>query len=175
MRRRDLPLDFVPPAIRVANPSCGQIAARKAVSGDRLKLEELYRIENRTVVRVTYRDTDQMGHAYYANHLVWFEIGRTEFVRQLGRSYREIESEGVFLPVVSVQVGYRAPARYDDLLEVRTRVVKLSHVGIAFDYRIVRIEPNDGAVIAEGSSRHAFVDRDGKVLKNGFAILGVER
>jgi acyl-CoA thioester hydrolase len=140
-----------------------------------LKLDDLYQIESRTTVRVTYRDTDQMGHVYYANHLVWFEIGRTEMVRQMGRPYREIEADGVFLPVVSVEIAYRAPAHYDDRLEIQTRVTKLSHVGMAFAYRIVRLEPDDGAVIAEGSSRHAFVDGDGKVLKNGFEILGIER
>jgi len=141
-----------------------------------MRIEDLYGRENRTTVRVTYRDTDQMGYVYYANHLVWFEIGRTEFVRDLGKPYREMETDGVFLPVVSVQLSYRNPARYDDLVEIRTRVTKLSHVGIHFAYRIVRREPDGGDVlIAEGSTRHAFVDRDGKVLKNGFEILGIER
>lgn len=140
-----------------------------------MRLENLYGLENRTTVRVTYRDTDQMGNVYYANHLVWFEIGRTELVRQIGKVYREIEASGVFLPAVSVQINYRAPARYDDLLEIRTRVTKMSHVGIAFEYRIVRREPPDEALIAEGSSRHAFVDRNGKIVKNGLEILGIKR
>lgn len=140
-----------------------------------MRIEDLYRLESETTVRVTYRDTDQMGAVYYANHLVWFEIGRTELVRQIGQAYRDIETSGVFLPAVSVQINYRAPARYDDLLEIRTRVRKLSHVGIAFDYRIVRREPPDEVLIAEGSTRHAFVDRDGKIFKNGLEILGIER
>ncbi|MBM3333861.1 acyl-CoA thioesterase [Candidatus Sumerlaeota bacterium] len=140
-----------------------------------MKLADLYQVENRTTVRVTYRDTDQMGHAYYANHLVWFEIGRTELVRQLGMAYREMEqAAGVFLPVASAQIAYRAPARYDDLIEIRTRVARLSHVSIEFHYHVVRRDGDDEVEIAQGSTRHAFVGRDGKVLKNGFEILRVE-
>jgi acyl-CoA thioester hydrolase len=141
-----------------------------------LNLTDLYELENRTTVRVTYRDTDQMGHVYYANHLVWFEIGRTELVRQMGVSYREMEETlGIFLPVVSVQINYRAPARYDDLIEIQTRVAKLSHVGIEFRYRIIRREEQDEVLIAEGTSRHAFLGRDGKILKTGFEILKIQR
>jgi acyl-CoA thioester hydrolase len=141
-----------------------------------MTLDDFYQIESRTTVRATYRDTDQMGHVYYANHLVWFEIGRTEFVRQLSRPYREMEqAAGVFLPVVSAQINYRAPAHYDDLVEIQTRVTKVSHVGIEFHYRIVRREPADEVLIADGSTRHAFMGRDGKILKTGFAILGIER
>ena len=141
-----------------------------------MKLDELYEIENRATVRVTYRDTDQMGHVYYANHLVWFEIGRTELVRQMGLPYCEMEKTmGIFLPVVSVQINYRAPARYDDLIEIQTRVAKLSHVGIEFRYRILRRDGEDETPIAEGSSRHAFLGRDGKILEAGFEILNVER
>lgn len=140
-----------------------------------MKLDDLYKLENVTTVRVTYRDTDQMGYVYYANHLVWFEIGRTEFVRRLGRPYREIEQAGIFLPVVSARVDYRAPARYDDLIEIRTKVSRLSHVGISFDYRLTRRESGGEILIAEGSTRHAFTDRTGKVLKNGFEIMGIER
>ncbi|MCX8038326.1 MAG: acyl-CoA thioesterase [Candidatus Sumerlaeia bacterium] len=137
--------------------------------------EELYQIENRTPVRVTYRDTDQMGHVYYANHLVWFEIGRTELVRQFGQAYRDLESRGVFLPVIEARVHYRAPARYDDVLEIRTRVAKLSPVGIAFAYRIVRNDKGVETLIAEGSTRHPFLGRDGKILKTGLEILNIER
>jgi len=141
-----------------------------------LTLDELYQIENRTTVRATYRDTDQMGHVYYANHLVWFEIGRTELVREMGLPYREMEqTRGVFLPVVSVQINYRAPAHYDDLIEIQTRVAKLSHVGIEFRYRVIRREAQGEVLIAEGSSRHAFLGRDGKILKTGFEILQIER
>ena len=141
-----------------------------------LRLDELYQLENRTTVRATYRDTDQMGHVYYANHLVWFEIGRTELVRQMGLPYRQMEEQlAVFLPVVSAQISYRAPARYDDLIEIRTQVVKLSHVGIEFRYRVVRRDADAEVLIAEGSTRHAFMGRDGKVLSNGFELLGIER
>jgi acyl-CoA thioester hydrolase len=139
-----------------------------------VKLDELYGLESRAAVRVRYADTDQMGVAYYANHLVWFEIGRTEFVRLLGFTYRQMEKAGAFLPVVTVTVNYRAPAHYDDLLEVRSRVSKLSHVSISFEYEIVRREPDDGLTIATGSTRHAFIDRSGRLLKNAFEILRIE-
>jgi len=143
--------------------------------GQELKLDALYQLENRTTVRVTYRDTDRMGNVYYANHLVWFEIGRTELCRQMGLAYRELEARGIFLPVASVQISYRAPARYDDLIEIYTRVAKLSHVGIEFSYRIARREGQGEALLAQGSTRHAFLGADGKVLKTGFEILGVEK
>lgn len=140
-----------------------------------MRLDDLYRTQNRTTVRVTYRDTDQMGVVYYANHLVWFEIGRSEFVRELGLPYRQMEAAGVYLPVVAAQVTYRAPARYDDLIEIRTRVTKLSHASIAFDYEIVRRDGPRDTVIAQGSTRHAFTGPHGEVLTNGFDLLNIER
>ena len=70
-------------------------------------------------VEVRYAETDQMGVVYYANHLVWFEMGRTELIREMGLTYRDMEEKGVFLPVVSAQVNYRTPARYDDVVEIR--------------------------------------------------------
>lgn len=140
-----------------------------------MKLDDLYEFEGRTTARVTYRDTDQMGVVYYANHLVWFEMGRTELIRELGLPYRELEAQGMYLPVVSVHVEYRTPARYDDLIEIRTRVTKLSHVAIYFHYTLVRRDADGETLIAEGSTRHAFVDRDGQVSKNGYEILRIER
>ena len=72
----------------------------------------------KTRVRVRYADTDRMGVVYYANYLVWFEVGRTEWLRETGWSYREMEADGIALPVIEAQCEYRQPARYDDEIEI---------------------------------------------------------
>ena len=111
-------------------------------------------------IRVRYAETDQMGVVYYANYLVWFEVGRTDLLRDRGWSYREMEGEGFQLPVVEAACEYRRPARYDDELEVRTTGAMLSPVRLRFDYRVVR--PVDAATIAEGYTVHASLDRNGR-------------
>src|SRR6201987_2314265 len=90
------------------------------------------------LVRVRYAETDKMGVVYYANYLVWFEVGRTELLRGAGWTYREMEVEGFSLPVVEAQCAYRQPARYDDELDVRTRGTLLSPVRVEFTYEVVR-------------------------------------
>jgi acyl-CoA thioester hydrolase len=116
--------------------------------------------ESRSLVRVRYADTDKMGVAYYANYLVWFEVGRTDWLRATGRSYRDMEEDGVGLPVIEAQCTYRLPARYDEELEVRTRGRLESPVRVAFDYEVVR--RGDALVVATGRTVHAAVDRAGR-------------
>ena len=111
-------------------------------------------------VRVRYAETDKMGIVYYANYLVWFEVGRTDLLREHGWSYREMEIDGLSLPVVEAACAYRRPALYDDELEVRTTGVLLSPVRVRFDYRVVR--PADAATVAEGHTVHASLDRSGR-------------
>ncbi len=111
-------------------------------------------------VRVRYADTDKMGVVYYANYLVWFEIGRTEWLRQSGLAYREVEDSGIVLPVIEAHCEYRQPARYDDEIEIRTRGTLLSPVRVRFDYEIVRRQP--GIVAAVGRTVHASVDSNGR-------------
>lgn len=111
-------------------------------------------------VRVRYSETDQMGVVYYANYLVWFEIGRTEWLRQSGWSYREVEESGIILPVIDVRCEYRQPARYDDEIEIRTTGSCLSGVRVRFDYEVVRQQA--AAVAASGYTVHASVDRQGR-------------
>ncbi len=111
-------------------------------------------------VRVRYAETDKMGVVYYANYFVWFEVGRTDLLRERGWSYREMEGEGFALPVVEAVCEYQRPALYDDELEVQTTGVLLSPVRVRFDYRIVR--PVDAATLAEGHTVHASLDRSGK-------------
>ena len=111
-------------------------------------------------MRVRYAETDQMGVVYYANYFVWFEVGRTDLLRDAGWSYREMELEGIALPVIEAHCEYRQSARYDDELEIRTRGSQLSPVRVAFDYEVVR--PSDAATIATGRTIHAALDREGR-------------
>jgi acyl-CoA thioester hydrolase len=111
-------------------------------------------------IRVRYAETDKMGVVYYANYLVWFEVGRTDLLRERGWSYREMESDGFALPVVEASCEYRRPAHYDDELEVRTTGALLSAVRVRFDYRVVRVA--DAETLAEGFTVHASLDRDGR-------------
>jgi acyl-CoA thioester hydrolase len=111
-------------------------------------------------LRVRYAETDRMGVAYYANYLVWFEVGRTDLIRTLGGSYRQLEEEGTILPVIEAQCEYRQPARYDDEIEIRTTGVVLSPIRIKFSYEVVRRA--DAVVIAAGHTVHAALDPTGK-------------
>lgn len=107
-------------------------------------------------VRVRYGDTDQMGFAYYGNYLRWFEIGRAEMLRSLGRSYRTVEEEdGVSLPVLEAHCRYLRPARYDDRVRIETGVAAMSRAAVRFAYRIVHAE--DGGLLAEGWTEHCFM------------------
>jgi acyl-CoA thioester hydrolase len=111
-------------------------------------------------LRVRYAETDQMGVVYYANYFVWFEIGRTNLLRETGWSYREMEAAGVALPVIETACQYRLPARYDDEIHVRTTGSLLSPVRLAFTYDVQR--PCDDALLATGRTVHAAVDRSGR-------------
>ena len=92
-----------------------------------------------TTVRVRYAETDQMGVVYYANYLVWFEVGRVEYLRGLGYDYRQMEeTDGAILPVVEANCRYRAPARYDDLIEIEASPILLRGAVLKFGYRIYR-------------------------------------
>ena len=113
-----------------------------------------------TRVRVRYAETDRMGVVYYANYFVWFEVGRTEWLRETGWTYREMESDGVSLPVIEAHCEYRQPARYDDEVEIHTRATLLTPVRIRFDYELRRgHEPQAAAV---GHTIHAAVDGTGR-------------
>jgi acyl-CoA thioester hydrolase len=110
-------------------------------------------------VRVRYAETDRMGLLHHANYLVYFEQARTELLRQQGRTYKDMESEGFFLVLSKVEVKYRAPAHYDDLLTIRTTVTRTSPVRLEHRYEVFR----DGKLLAEGSTTLACVDREGKL------------
>lgn len=114
----------------------------------------------RARVRVRYAETDRMGVVYYANYLVWFEVGRTEWLRETGWTYRDMEREGIMLPVIEAHCDYRQPARYDDEIEIRTRATLLTPVRIRFDYEVVRA--TDGSMAACGHTVHAALDVNGR-------------
>lgn len=116
-----------------------------------------------TLVRVRYAETDKMGVVYYANYLVWFEVARTDWLRQTGLSYRAMEDEGFGLPVIEAHCQYQQSARYDDEIELTTTAQLLSPVRLAFDYRVRR--PNDSCGIASGRTVHASVDRAGRPVR----------
>lgn len=113
-----------------------------------------------STLRVRYAETDQMGVVYHANYLVWFEVGRTDLLRQLGWTYREMEQTGVRLPVIEVECTYRSPARYDDEIEVRTTGRLLSGVRVEFTYEAV-VTPG-GISSAVGVTRHAALNVNGR-------------
>jgi acyl-CoA thioester hydrolase len=110
---------------------------------------------HRFAIRVRYGDTDQMGFAYYGNYLRWFEIGRAEMLRSLGRTYRDIERAGVWLPVLEARCRYLRPARYDDSVIIETGVRTLGRASVRFGYRIVREET--GELLAHGETEHCFM------------------
>ncbi len=110
-------------------------------------------------IRVRYAETDRMGLLHHANYLVYFEQGRTELLRSQGLAYRELEDQGYLLVLTKVQVRYRSPARYDDLVTLRTTVVRTTLVKIEHRYELLR----DGVLLAEGESTLGCIDRAGKV------------
>lgn len=112
-----------------------------------------------TRVRVRYAETDRMGVVYYANYLVWFEVGRTEWLRDTGWSYREMEREGFALPVIEAHCEYRQPVRYDDDIEIRTQAALVTPIRIRFDYELVR---GDQLMVASGYTVHAALDATGR-------------
>lgn len=117
---------------------------------------------NETRLRVRYAETDQMGVVYHANHFVWFEIGRVELMRQLGFSYHDMETrEGRAVAVVEAKCRYRAPARYDEEILVRTRLANVRESVLHFAYELRRAA--DGSLIAEGETAHIVTDLNMKV------------
>jgi acyl-CoA thioester hydrolase len=115
-----------------------------------------------TRLRVRYAETDQMGVVYHSNHLIWFEVGRVELMREMGFSYRDMEREdGRFIAVAEVQCRYRAPAYYDEEIVVRTRLKTVRESVVVFSYELVRAD--DRTLLAEGETTHIVTDATLKV------------
>ena len=113
-----------------------------------------------TSLRVRYAETDRMGVVYYANYFVWFEVARTDLLRTLGSTYRDMENSGVILPVISAECEYRRPARYDDEVEVHVAGRLCSPVRLEFTYEI-QVKGTD-ELAATGRTIHAALDAAGK-------------
>lgn len=120
-------------------------------------------------LRVRYCECDPMGYVHHASYLPWLEMGRTEILREAGRSYRALEAEGVFLVIVKLDCRFRRPGRYDDLIEVRTTVTGGSRVKIEHAYEVVRVGEGGAAgggspdeVLMAASSTLACVDGQGR-------------
>ena len=110
-------------------------------------------------VRVRYQETDQMGVVYHGNYFTFFEIGRTEYLRSCGYSYREMESEGVFAVIVKAECSYHKGAKYDDLLTIKTTIKRITRVKIEYEHFVYR----DTELLATGHITLAFIDAEGKI------------
>jgi acyl-CoA thioester hydrolase len=116
-----------------------------------------------TTLRVRYAETDAMGIVYHTNYIVWFEVGRGEYLRQKGGRYRELEDEGLFLPVMEVDARYVAAARYDDEVVVRTSVESLRSRTITMYYEVLM--KDTGQLLVTGHTKHLCVDAEGKMRR----------
>jgi acyl-CoA thioester hydrolase len=114
-----------------------------------------------TRVRVRYAETDQMGVVYHANYFIWFEVGRVEFIRQLGMDYKHMEqNDNAMIAVVEATARYKAPARYDDEILIRTRLAAVRGSIVRFRYSVLRV--TDELILCEGETVHFVVGRDMK-------------
>ena len=110
-------------------------------------------------IRVRYAETDQMGVVYHSNHFIWFEVGRVDLMRQFGFPYKQMEQEDqLYIPLVDARCRYKAPARYDDELIVRTHVRSFREKLIVFAYELVRA--SDNVLLAEGETTHVITGPD---------------
>ncbi len=115
--------------------------------------------EHEIEIRVRYNETDPGGYLHHANYLVYFEMGRTELLRAAGGDYRAIEERGLYVVVVKAECRYRRPARYDDVLRLRTRITRVTQAKIEHEYRLFR----GAELLAVGQVTLAVVDRQGQV------------
>ena len=114
-------------------------------------------------IRVRYAETDKMGVVYYANYFVWFEVARADLLRSLGWSYRDMEQDGIILPVIEAHCEYSRPARYDDELDIRTEGRILSPIRMEFTYQVRLVDGGaDAVVAATGRTVHAALDPTGR-------------
>ena len=112
---------------------------------------------NLTEQRVYYADTDHGGVVYYSNYLKWFEIGRTEILRQSGFDYNDFEKQGIIAPVVEVKCNYKEPAKYNDTIIIKTTIENMGNSSVKFHYEIIRKQ--DNILLAEGYTVNVFVDK----------------
>lgn len=111
---------------------------------------------NKTSIRIRYGETDQMGVVYHANYVNFFEIGRTEWLRDLGTTYKELEANGVFLPVIGIEIDYKKSALYDDIITIESTLIELPNVRIQFSHKIFN---QKGELLVTGISKLVFLNK----------------
>ncbi len=117
-------------------------------------------LESTSTLRVRYVETDQMGIVHHSAYLAWMEVARTDFLRQRGLPYKELEERGVRMPVLRVEVQYVQPALYDDEILVKARLAQAGGVRFSFEYDVVRVR--DGRLLCRGRTDHASTDLSGR-------------
>jgi acyl-CoA thioester hydrolase len=117
---------------------------------------------NKTKLKVRYVETDQMGIVHHSNYYAWFEVGRTEYITEVGMTYKQMEEAGIMLPVVESSCKYIEGAKYEDILIIETFMKELNGAKVIFNYNVVR--ESDGKVLAKGSTTHAFVNKKFRVV-----------
>lgn len=147
------------------------VRPRRRCAGWRRAPETIRMPSSTTRLRVRYAETDRMGVTYYANYLVWFEVARTDLMRTMGWTYREMEELGVFLPVIDARCEYRKSTKYDDEIEIETTGEILSPVRLAFDYT-VRAAGAD-APAAVGRTVHAATTAEGRPCRLPERVRGM--
>src|SRR5690606_7100420 len=128
-----------------------------------------------STLRVRYAETDQMGVVYHAHYLVWCEIGRTDFLRALGRTYAQLERDGVFLAVTDAHVRYLAPAHYDEEIRVETWIERVQSRAVTFGYSITRTAPAPPAKLAVATTTLVALDSQGAPVRLPADVLQVLR
>ena len=122
-------------------------------------------------MRVRYAETDKMGVVYHSNYFVWFEVARTDLLRNNGSTYKDMETEGFSLPVIEAHCEYKQPARYDDELEIRVEAALASPARVRFSYEVVRA--SDAQTLVTGHTVHASIDRDGRPTRLPDRVKGL--
>jgi acyl-CoA thioester hydrolase len=117
---------------------------------------------NNTKLKVRYVETDQMGIVHHSNYYAWFEVGRTEYITQIGMTYKQMEEANIMLPVVESSCKYIQGAKYEDIIIIETFMHELSGAKVIFNYNVIR--ENDGKTLAKGSTTHAFVNESFRVV-----------
>ncbi|MDO5580365.1 MAG: thioesterase family protein [Planctomycetia bacterium] len=124
--------------------------------------------ESALAIRVRYQETDQMGVVYHGNYFAWFEMGRTEYLRETtGMSYQDLENANILMVIIKAECSYHKPAHYDEVLTLKTRLLRLTRVRIEHEYRLYR----DEELLATGHTILATVDRTGKIIPVPASLL----
>ncbi|MGV3488688.1 MAG: acyl-CoA thioesterase [Tuberibacillus sp.] len=120
-------------------------------------------MKSHTSLRVRYSETDQMKIVHHSEYVKWFEVGRTDYIRELDKSYGEIENQGFYLPVIGVDVHYKMPAKYEDLVTIETEIAEYNGVRIRFHYKAIR--DRDQVLLAEGYTEHCWTTTSMRPVK----------